>query len=194
MHSDLIFDKLNLTWRLSKISYLSEEADLGKLAISLSSWNLCSNSAELLSHESSSVVKSGLWRAIHCNLSHIFSKHNKTKQCFISIGSRCNWPCRTLRSLRVFYVKFHRKSFIQYRPSSPWWHGWLHWGVRAKTPWHLGAPESTSSLIQQADVLQDLVCKLHYRDLPYSPAVSFSAFYVTAHGGNKSTEPAALYT
>lgn len=96
-------------------------------------------------------------------------------------------------TLRDFYGKFHRKRFIQYRLSSPWWHSWVDWGARTKTPWHLGAPERTSSPTHQADVLQDSVCKLHHQDLPYSSALSFSALCVTAHGGNKSVGPAAVY-
>lgn len=75
-------------------------------------------------------------------------------------------------TLRDFYGKFHRKTFIQYRPSSPWWHSWVDWGTRAKTPWHLGAPESTSSLTHQANVFQDLVRKLHHQGLPYISAYS----------------------
>lgn len=114
LNSDLIFDKLNLTWRLSKISYFSEEADLDKLVISLPSWNLCSNSAELLSHESSSVVKSGLWRAMRCNLSYVFGKHNETKERFISTAGRCNWPFTSLGPLWEILMgekKNHRKIY-----------------------------------------------------------------------------------
>lgn len=134
LDSDLIFDKLNLTWRVSKISYLSEEADLDKLVISLPSWNLCSNSAELLSHESSSVVKSGLWRAMHCNLSYIFSKHNETKEWFISSASRCNWPFTSLGSLRDIVMENIIERLMQYRVSYHWWHSWVDWGARTKTP------------------------------------------------------------